>query len=102
MGPLRAALRHGGALGPGEDKRVLISAFADNGEELFYREAAVNCPPGYSFRAPEWSGGLSVVRHGAELFLRWEEPPAEAGIYGYRVYMDGRPVCRRRENILTM
>lgn len=77
----------------GEDNRVLISAFADNGEELFYREAAVNCPPGYSFRAPEWSGGLAVERHGAELFLRWEEPQAEAGIYGYRVYMDGRPVC---------
>lgn len=77
----------------GKDNRVLINAFADNGEEIFYREAAVTCPPGYSYAAPEWSGELSVTRHGEALVLRWEEPRALAGIYGYRVYMDGQPVC---------
>ena len=37
-----------------------------------------------------------------DLILSWEEPWDESGIYGYRIYMDGKPVYADEDDYLTM
>ncbi len=74
------------------ENEVVITAFADNGETFDYDTETVRLSHKYDFKAPEWDSALEVREENGNLILSWEEPWDESGIYGYRVYMDGKPV----------
>ena len=38
------------------------------------------------------SAAWTFAKKIGDLILSWEEPWDESGIYGYRIYMDGKPV----------
>lgn len=71
---------------------VIITAFADNGETFDYEPETVQLSHKYDFRAPEWDSNLEVHEDNGDIILSWNEPWDESGIYGYRVYMDEKPV----------
>ena len=75
-----------------EKNEVVITAFADNGKTFDYKTETVTLSHKYDFKAPEWNSTLRVQEENGNLILSWDEPWDESGIYGYRVYMDGKPV----------
>lgn len=74
------------------ENEVIITAFADNGDTFDYESETVKLSHKYDFKAPEWDSSLDVREENGDLILSWEEPWDESGIYGYRIYMDGKPV----------
>ena len=75
-----------------KQKRGYNYSFADNGDTFDYESETVKLSHKYDFKAPEWDSSLDVREENGDLILSWEEPWDESGIYGYRIYMDGKPV----------
>jgi polygalacturonase/glucan-binding YG repeat protein len=76
-----------------EENEVIIEAFADNNDIFEYKDETVKTIKNYDYHAPVWkSNALSASANGESIKLTWKEPADESGIYGYRVYVDGKPV----------
>lgn len=75
------------------ENEVIIEAFSDDGESFEYDNAAVKTIKNYDYHAPVWeSNALKASADGETIKLTWKAPTDESGIYGYRIYVDGKPV----------
>jgi polygalacturonase len=75
------------------ENEVTIEAFSDNGETYEYGDAMVKTIKNYDYHAPEWeANALKASAVGETIKLTWKPAKDESGIYGYRVYVDGKPV----------
>ena len=74
------------------DSTVEIKAFTDSNKEFSYNTKKVDLPKTYEFETPLWTGKLNAKVEGTSIILNWEEPKSKSNIYGYRVYMDGKPI----------
>ncbi|MBS6643378.1 MAG: fibronectin type III domain-containing protein [Clostridiaceae bacterium] len=74
------------------EQTVQLAAFSDDGQTLFYDAKVLEFAQKYYFKSPVWTSGLEVHREKNSLILNWKEAEDEAGIYAYRVYVDGKPL----------
>lgn len=78
-----------------DESEVVLEAFTDTDDSFAYEEATVKTIKKYDFHAPVWGDhGLKAARRGETIRLTWKEPADESGIYGYRIYVDGKPVYK--------
>lgn len=77
-----------------EDKNeIYLEAFTDSDQIYEYEDTTVSTTKNYDYLAPVWTDDmLNISSAGGEIKLSWTEPEDESGIYGYRVYADGKPV----------
>ena len=72
---------------------ILIEAFSDSDQIYEYEEKTLKTMKNYDYHAPVWgANALKATASGENVLLSWKEPVDESGIYGYRVYVDGKPV----------
>lgn len=76
-----------------DQNEVILEAFTDADESFDYDDITVKTIKNYDFHAPVWGeNALKASKNGETIRLTWKEPADDSGIYGYRVYVDGKPV----------
>lgn len=76
-----------------QNNEVRLEAFTDAGLTFEYETASVTTTENYDHLAPVWTDDtLEVQVNGSDIVLTWTAPEDESGIYGYRVYVDGKGI----------